>query len=794
MKMSKTTATYAIVSFLFSSFLLSGQNPINIHIVSDVKDENSAAYWFEENTKVEIQLLMQNRRDVRFQTTFCNNNPIQILAAFEKVFNDTETDIVLGIGAISSTILSQRKQYSKPSLSGIILHNELQNVPITPEGTSGVSNYSYVRSPFSPQHDLETLYRISPFKDIGIIGSEHMQAFMENFDGLFESASNNLGTAFEHTHLNIEKDVATTLNNIPPDVDAIYILPLFDEFSGTELSVFCEGLAERKIPSAALLGEDYVKAGALMGYEGNSNLQRMPRRLAINVTKIIEGKNASELPVVIENFSENLVINMATARKIGVYPDWDLSSTAILINVNNLETKRSLNLKAAIFESLENNLDLKAAKKNPVLVQKDVDLAKSELLPQIDANTSLLLLDKTTTESSFGTKGRLNWAAGLDASQLIYAEPALANIAIQKLLKQSEDQGLIQTQLDVVLDAANAYLNILQAKSFVHVQLENVKVTKNNLDIAKAKEAVGYSGVTDLYRWESELALDKIDLNDAQANYRKAQYFLNQFLNRPVKEAFQTEDVNLSDQILVVTDERIRNLIINEGKLEMLADFLVQEALNNLPELKQIDYGIAAQDRLLLSQKRANYLPTFALSGSLDYTIDKWEVPELNPTLEMFGFGSSENKPSWNVAMGVQYPIFQGLARQHRSEQTKVNILQLQDQRSNLKNQLELRVRGDLETAGASFFRFDRSREAAEAAKKNFAVIQDSYSQGLVNITTLIDAQNASVRTELNAVNARYQFILDFLILERAGGFYYMLATQGERDAFFERLNAFILK
>jgi hypothetical protein len=58
----------------------------------------------------------------------------------------------------------------------------------------------------------------------------------------------------------------------------------------------------------------------------------------------------------------------------------------------------------------------------------------------------------------------------------------------------------------------------------------------------------------------------------------------------------------------------------------------------------------------------------------------------------------------------------------------------------------------------------------------------------------LIDAQNVSVQTELNAVNATYQFINDFLSLERAGGFYYVLATQGEKDAFFDRLAAFISK
>jgi outer membrane protein TolC len=791
MSMSKTAPAFLLVLFLFIVQNLFAQNPVKIHIVSDIKNESSDLFWFEEKLKEEILSLMKNRREIEFGFTFGNYDPATIQLAFDRLFADQETDIILGIGTLSSAILSQQGNYSKPAISGIIINPELQGVPITNIGTSGVLNYSYVKSPFSLNRDLEVLNQIAPYEKLGVFGSQHMAKFITNFEKLFSNSA--AQSQAEVISLPIGENVSATLSNIPSDVDAIYVLPTFDELKPTETALFFEGLAERKIPSVALLGEEFVGAGALIGFEANSNLARMPRRLAINVSKVIEGINPSELPVIVETYSENLIINMATARKINIYPDWDLASSAILLNVNDIETKRSLNLKTAIFEALDNNLDIKVAKKNPILVQKDVDLAKSELLPQVDANTSLLLLDNATTQSSFGSRGRLNWAIGLDASQIIFAEPALANIAIQKLLKQSEDQGLKTTQLDVVLDAAESYLRILQARSFAEIQSENVKVTKNNLDIAKAKEAVGYSGVTDLYRWESELALDKIDLNDAQASVRQAQYALNQFLNRPIKESFRTEDVNLTDQLLIVTDERIQDLINNEGELEVLADFLVNEAMIKLPELKQVDIGIAAQDRLLLSQQRQNHLPSFALSGGWDYTIDRWDVPELDPVFQSFGLGA-QNKPSWNVAMGVQYPIFQGMARQHRVEQTQVNILQLQDQRANLRNQLELRIRNTLETAGASYFRWQRSREAADAAKKNFIVIQDSYSQGLVNITTLIDAQNVSVQTELNAVNATYQFINDFLSLERAGGFYYVLATQGEKDAFFDRLAAFISK
>ena len=109
-----------------------------------------------------------------------------------------------------------------------------------------------------------------------------------------------------------------------------------------------------------------------------------------------------------------------------------------------------------------------------------------------------------------------------------------------------------------------------------------------------------------------------------------------------------------------------------------------------------------------------------------------------------------------------------------------------------MRNQLEFLVRSRLEFASASYNRLTLSRQAADAAQANFDIVQDSYSQGLVNITTLIDAQNVAVQTELTAVNAIYQFVLDFLEAERSTGTYYMLMTQAERDAFFERLAVFL--
>ena len=213
-------------------------------------------------------------------------------------------------------------------------------------------------------------------------------------------------------------------------------------------------------------------------------------------------------------------------------------------------------------------------------------------------------------------QGRVNWIVNGQLSQLVYSEPAFANVAIQKLLQTGAQYGLETTQLDVIQEVVAAYLDILQARSFVEIQNQNVLVTKQNYDIARVKEAVGYSGASDLNRWKSELALNKIDLNDAQAQFRQARYALNALLNYDIDADFITEDIGLESQVLYVTDQRMYGSIHDEGELDALADFLVSEAMANLPVLKQIDVNLSAQERLLLSQKRKNYLPSVGFTGN----------------------------------------------------------------------------------------------------------------------------------------------------------------------------------
>ena len=67
----------------------------------------------------------------------------------------------------------------------------------------------------------------------------------------------------------------------------------------------------------------------------------------------------------------------------------------------------------------------------------------------------------------------------------------------------------------------------------------------------------------------------------------------------------------------------------------------------------------------------------------------------------------------------------------------------------------------------------------------------DQYSRGAVDILDLLDAQNSLLRAELAAANSVYDFLVDWMEVERAAGMNFFFMDNSEIDAWFSELEAF---
>lgn len=757
--------------------LLWAQESRTVRILTD---EGAQLQSFAVLVKQELSAVAWGRLDITFE----------MQTALEPSVS-SPADLTIGLGPAICEQLIRQDDYPAPVIIGTVLDSELQGLPQTEAGTSGVPNLNYILNPFDVRADLAYFRMMYPFTQLVIMVDEQLVAL----DATFAQNLVTIGQAGESVRLlPIQSaEVDQIIAALPTDADAVYLLPLGANFPSASRIRLFEQLSARGLPTFSMLGSAWVEEGSMASRAPNQSVQILARRIALNALAILEGETAGEQPVATVNAGDDFVINLKAVEQSGVYPSWEALGQARLLNIAMQPPGNAVSLRSVIAEALAQNLTYQIAALETQAGAQEVKLAVSELLPNLGIGSSFIAIDQARSEASFGSTQPYTWSANADLEQAIFVEPLLANLRIQRLIQATRVASQEQTELDVVLEVTEAYFNILLARNVVLLQNQNVDNTRTNLNLARNKESVGYSGVSDVYRWESELAFNKIDLNDAQANYRSAQFRLNQLLNREQSQSMALVETELEQDMLNLLSGKVFSYLKHPGQLRELSDFLIAEGKRNLPELRQVALSLEAQERLLLSRKRAFYLPTLGLNAASGYNLYQGGYAAAPPPPQFEGvLPEPITSPTWNVGVGLSIPLYQGGSRRAQQQQALVDVMRIKQQQQDLANQLELRIRSVLQQTGASYAEIGLSHQAAEAAQRNLTIAQDGYREGIVPLAQLIDAQKAALQSQILASNAVYAFLVDFLTVERAIGFYYFLAEPAEQEAFLERLDQYV--
>jgi outer membrane protein TolC len=704
------------------------------------------------------------------------------LANLEKLLQDPEVDVILAWGVLSSQAVCCYVNLPKPVVAPVILDAKLQSLPLE-NGASGVPNLSYVELENKVVDELELFRGIVPFQKIYFLSNANwVRAIPDMAARTFELA---VQAGYGVELIPVEDSAAEALAAIPDDAEAVYVWPQYHLQLG-ERQKLIDGLIERKLPSFTALDMGEVRAGMLASATDAEFFRRLVRRTALNVQRILLGEDAGQLPVLFSpRFSPT--INMATARAIGISPGWD-----VLVEANQLFPEEDglppMSLEIAVNEAVEKNLDLAVRRRVVSAGAQEIPLARSDYKPQLQAGLQGLQIDEDRALASFGSQAERTTSGSLGLSQLLYSDPVLANIEIQRELQKSREEEFESVRLDIALDAASTYLNLLRARSLVSIQRSNLEVTRSNLELARIRRTIGAANPAEVLRWEAQIAADRKSLIEAQSDQRAAEIALNRLLHRDLEERFAFAEVELDDPSLITGQERFQGYTDTPARFRLLRDFMVQEGLTASPELRQLDATIRAQERAVLNAKRAYWAPTVALEASLEEIFSR------------DGAGSDQDlgvgpiviptpaDTSWSIGIGASLPLYAGGSRralliQAEEELTRLNLLL-----NSVAERIETRIRVGMELARASFAGIELSEEASEASGKSLELVSDAYARGAVSILDLLDAQNAAVSAEQLYANAVYDFFVDLMEVQRAANRFDFFLSAEERDLWYERL------
>jgi outer membrane protein TolC len=346
-----------------------------------------------------------------------------------------------------------------------------------------------------------------------------------------------------------------------------------------------------------------------------------------------------------------------------------------------------------------------------------------------------------------------------------------------------------------MLAAGEAYLNVLRTKNNEVVNRDNLRLTRKNLALAETRNSIGVAGREEVYRWQTQIAESRSGVIEASARRNQAEIELNRILNRPLEDPFRVPPPNEVRSVSPGSDERLVRYLQDAWSFRVFREFMALEGIRNSPEIRSIDNNISARDELLKGERRQLGIPDVAIVGGFQHVPfvsgagSQPLPPPTNPD-EAIPIAGRQTF-TWQVGATASLTLFDGTSNYARIRRTFREIDRLQTDRAIIAQRIDQDVRASLHQAGFSFANIALTADAAEASKKNLDLVTDLYQRGAADIIQLVDAQNQALLARLAAANARYDFLIDALRVQRASGSFSLEGTQEERDDFIERLDAY---
>ena len=707
-----------------------------------------------------------------------------IQAAIDQLLADPEVDLVLTVGFISSHLVSLMGDLPKPVIAPLVIDPDFQGLPRVEAG-SGVVNLNYIA--VHDMGDVAAFRQVVPFTRIGVLADARLVDAVPDAARRVQAGAGEVGLDVQMVP--VGDSVEAALAALDANLEAVYVLPLM-QLTDAQFVRLAQGLAARRLPSTSWVGEREVRQGILTGRMTAIFAAQIARRTALSAQRALLGDELATMAVEYPA-SVRLTLNMRTADAIGFSPPFTLLTEAELID-DEQGAIRELSLSGAVGEAVDANLALRERDLLLAARRQDAELAETLLRPQIDLDLDTRLIDEDRAGASFGILPQWAMSGSATLTQIVYADEVWANVTVERSLQQARRLDRDTLELDIALEAAVAYLNVLRAQTVERIQRENLSLTRSNLELARLRVSVGTAAPGELLRWENQVAKNRRALVDASARKSVAAIALNQLLNHPLDEAFLTEEVGLDDPQLLSSEARLYTYLDTPRDFRTFRRFMALEAIEAAPELGAIASLRTAQERVLLSAKRASWWPTFGLQGGVTNLFSEAGAGSDPITLPLPDLSLPQaGETDWFVAFNVTFPLFEGGAKAVERVRAREELNRLDAERDRTVQLVEQRLLAALHEMQASLLGIDLSRQAAEAARGNLELVTDTYRRGAASILDLLDAQNATLVADQEAADAIYLFLIDLMRVQRSVSRFDFFSTPQATDELFDRLETF---
>ena len=399
-----------------------------------------------------------------------------------------------------------------------------------------------------------------------------------------------------------------------------------------------------------------------------------------------------------------------------------------------------LTLKGALAAAIDNNPDVLLYKERIREAQGQVQTQLGAMLPNISADvrqtrrtqflgTIGLSPMRTDPFSIFDTR--------ISATQNLFSLSLIQRWRASRESLHVTEQESEAKRFDTMASVALVYMEGLKAMAMVNVHEANQQVMNELLDTVRQRQRGGIATGLDIARLEAQLAAERQQGSSARYDLERAKLSLINLLALPTEIP------------LVLTDEWLTDV---QG-LSTLQE-AVEEALSQRPEI-QAQYTRVKASELAYSSITGERVPSLAAQGDYGLVGNRW----------------SNTLDTYNMALILQIPIFDGGQREGRIAQARSQWQQESLRMRAVLNQVKMEVHDALASLTAAQEQVGIAQAGLQMATKELTLARERYA--VLTSTSHFELTNglsSVARARENLVTALFQLNAARVNLARSTG------------------------
>ncbi|HKO57332.1 MAG TPA: TolC family protein [Thermoanaerobaculia bacterium] len=374
----------------------------------------------------------------------------------------------------------------------------------------------------------------------------------------------------------------------------------------------------------------------------------------------------------------------------------------------------AISLAQVIDIALSNNPDTRIAWLQARAAEADLGSAKSEYLPQIDLNASVV-----------HSRGNgLTYGPSLALSYLLFdfgGREAFVEEARQALI--AADFLHNQAIQDVIFQTQQAYYGYLDAKALLAAQEATIKERRTSLDAAEARHRAGIATIADVLQARTALSQATLNRDTIEGNLRTIEGLLATTMGLPATTRFDFGELPLEIPARQVTET---------------VDALIARAVEQRPDLAA-SRARAEQARARVQEVRAQGLPTISVASSVGYT----------------RIGTRDSNTPYSAGVSLRFPLFTGFRNTYDIRAAEARAQVAGENVRALEQDVNLQVWTSYYALQTATTRLATARDLLASAQQSADVAADRYKAGVGSILDLLTAESALESARAQEVQAR---------------------------------------